>query len=351
ALPYRHVVPGGRFREIYYWDSYFTMLGLIRDGHRADATAMVDTFADMLKRYGRVPNGSRSYYLSRSQPPFLYLMVGLLSDDQPAAYARYLAALRTEHRYWMAGAATLKPGTATQHVVRLADGTILNRYWDARETPREESYVEDVALAATTGRPAPEVYRDIRAAAESGWDFSSRWFADGRSFATIRTTALAPVDLNSLMYGMERAIAAGCARTRDTACVREFTQQAERRARAIATHLWAPEAGAYEDLDWRSGRRTGQLTAATLMPLFVGAARPDQARQVAATVSARLLRKGGLATTTAATGQQWDEPNGWAPLQWIAVSGLDRYGEAALADSIATRWVATVSGVFASTGR
>ena len=351
ALPHGYVVPGGRFREIYYWDSYFTMLGLVRDGHAGDATAMVDNFADMLRRYGHVPNGSRSYYLSRSQPPFLYLMVGLLSEDKPAAYARYLDALRTEHRFWMQGAATLRPGSATAHVVRLADGAVLNRYWDTRDTPREESYAEDVALAAKTGRSPKLVYRDIRAAAESGWDFSSRWFADGKTFATIRTTALVPVDLNSLLFGLEEAIAQGCARRRDAVCEADFSRQAKARAAAIATHLWDPAAGAYEDLDWRTERRTGRLTAATLMPLFVGTASRDQAKAVAATVSARLLRRGGLATTTAATRQQWDEPNGWAPLQWIAVAGLDRYDERALADTIAARWVATVSGVFACTGR
>ena len=124
---------------------------------------------------------------------FLYLMVGLLSRDRPSAYARYLPALRAEHRFWMAGAAALRPGAAAGHVVRLRDGALLNRYWDARNTPREESYAEDVALAASTSRPAREVYRDIRAAAESGWDFSSRWFADGQRFASIQTTALAQI--------------------------------------------------------------------------------------------------------------------------------------------------------------
>jgi len=353
ALPLAHayVVPGGRFREVYYWDSYFTMLGLVRDGHVADAAAMVENFADMVKRYGHVPNGSRSYYLSRSQPPFLYLMVGLLSPDRPSAYARYLPALRAEHRFWMAGAASLRPGAAAGHVVRLRDGALLNRYWDARNTPREESYAEDVALAAGTSRPAREVYRDIRAAAESGWDFSSRWFADGRRFSSIETTALAPVDLNSLLFGLEQAIAAGCGRRGDTACARDYAEQARRRGQAIKRHLWDPGTGSFQDANWRTGRRTGRISAATLMPLFVGLADRNQGDRVAGTVSARLLRAGGLATTTVSTGQQWDEPNGWAPLQWIAVNGLDRYGHQPLADAIASRWIRTVSGVFRCTGR
>jgi len=353
ALPLAHayVVPGGRFREIYYWDSYFTMLGLVRDGHRAEARAMVENFADMVKRYGHMPNGSRSYYLSRSQPPFLYLMVGLLAADRPSAYARYLPALEAEHRFWMAGAGALRPGEATGHVVRLGDGALLNRYWDARDTPREESYAEDVALAAGTGRPAREVYRDIRAAAESGWDFSSRWFADGQRFASIQTTALAPVDLNSLLFGLEQAIAAGCERRRNLACARNYAKQARRRGQAIRRHLWDPGSGAFQDVNWADGRRTGRISAATLMPLFVGLADRNQGDRVAATVAGRLLRRGGVATTNASTGQQWDEPNGWAPLQWIAVSGLDRYGHQALADTIAARWVRTVSGVYRCTGR
>lgn len=353
ALPlaHRYVVPGGRFREIYYWDSYFTMLGLVHDGHGAEARAMVDNFADMIGRYGHVPNGSRSYYLSRSQPPFFYLMVESLPGDRSGNVARYLDALRAEHRFWMAGAATVRPGEAAGNVVRFADGDLLNRYWDARGTPRDEAYAEDVKLAASTGRPAPEVYRDIRAAAESGWDFSSRWFGDGAHFATIETTQLAAVDLNALLYGLERAIADGCGRRGDAACVRDYRGQADARARAMVRHLWNPATGSFEDANWRTGRRTGRLSAATLMPLFVGMASPQQGDAVARTVAARLIRAGGIATTEARTGQQWDEPNGWAPLQWIAVAGLDRYGHRDVADMIAARWIRTVAGVFRCTGR
>ncbi|HLZ79216.1 MAG TPA: trehalase family glycosidase, partial [Sphingomonas sp.] len=335
-----------------YWDSYFTMLGLIRDGHRDAAVSMVDDFADMLASYGHIPNGSRSYYLSRSQPPFFYLMVGLLSDEPGQSYVRYLKALKTEHAFWMRGAQGLAAGQATGHVVRLADGTLLNRYWDARDTPREESYAQDVALAASSPRPPAEVYRDIRASAESGWDFSSRWFADGAHFETIETSSLVTVDLNSLLYGMERAIAEGCRRTGDAACARDFDTQAQMRAAAIQHYLWNDEAGAFEDMNWQTGKQTGRLSAATLYPLFTGLADAHQADKVAATVEGKLLRSGGLATTTATgTGQQWDEPNGWAPLQWIAVSGLDRAGHRALADTIAGRWLRTVSSTYACTGR
>jgi alpha,alpha-trehalase len=352
GFAYRHVVPGGRFREIYYWDSYFTSLGLVRDGHAEVAADMVAGFADLITRYGFVPNGTRSYYLSRSQPPFFYLMVGLLAPDDPAdAYARYVDALRAEHAFWMRGRATLEAGRAAAHVVMLADGNVLNRYWDAREVPRDESYREDVALAARADRNAADVYRDLRAAAESGWDFSSRWLADGRSLETIETTAIVPVDLNSLLYGLERAIAQACMQLRDQACADDYSDHAQQRRAAMDRYLWDEKAGHYVDYHWQRSASTGKLSAATLYPLFTGAASIAQAARVARVVRAQLLAPGGLATTMLRTGQQWDKPNGWAPLQWIAVEGLRRYGDDALAHTIAQRWLRTVEQSFAATGK
>jgi alpha,alpha-trehalase len=350
-LDHPYVVPGGRFRELYYWDSYFTMLGLVRDGHRQSVRDMTQNFADMITRYGHIPNGSRTYYLSRSQPPFFYLMVGLTSDDGVAAFAAYLPALRAEHAFWMDGEENLAPGQARAHVVALPDGAVLNRYWDALDAPRDESYREDVALARSAGRPAQELYRDIRSAAESGWDFSSRWLADGRTLATIETTSIVPVDLNSLLYGLEQAIAAGCERARDAACREDFTRRARARSNAINAHLWDAEQGTYLDYHWRNGERTDRPSVAMLYPLFVGLASREQAGRVAAATRTLLLRPGGLVATPQRTGHQWDAPNGWAPLQWIAISGLSDYGEDKLAREIATRWLETVSRVYAETGK
>jgi alpha,alpha-trehalase len=351
ALAHPYVVPGGRFREMYYWDSYFTMLGLVRDGREQSVRDMTDNFADLIARYGHAPNGTRSYYLSRSQPPFFYLMVGLTSADQAAAFAAYLPALKAEHAFWMEGEAGLAPGQAAEHVVKLADGAVLNRYWDALDIPRDESYREDAALAAASQRPAAELYRDIRSAAESGWDFSSRWFADGQSLASIETTSIIPVDLNSLLYGLEQAIAEGCGRVHDAACVSDYTHRADARRSAVNATLWDAESGTYLDYQWRRGARLDRPSAAMLYPLFVGMAAPEQAASVAAKARALLLQSGGLVATPRRTGQQWDAPNGWAPLQWIAVSGLHAYGEDALARDIATRWLATVSRVYGETGK
>ena len=115
--------------------------------------------------------------------------------------------------------------------------------------------------------------------------------------------------------------------------------------------LWNPEAGAYTDYDWRKGRSTGRITAATLYPLYYKTTDANRAREVAKTVRTHLLQPHGLATTTVSTGQQWDAPNGWAPLQWLAIQGFRNYGEEQLAGAIAQRWVASNLEVFGKTGK
>jgi len=226
-LPRPYVVPGGRFREVYYWDSYFTMLGLLESGRGDLVEGMVADFAHLVDTFGHIPNGARTYYLSRSQPPFFFAMVELLSGQEPAhALATYLPQLKKEYAFWMDGAAGLTPGGAHRRVVALEDGSILNRYWDDRDTPRDEAYWEDTTLARAAHREPAQLYRDIRAAAESGWDFSSRWLADARTLATIDTTEIIPVDLNSLLFGLESVIRAGCERAGDRACAQQFAQRA-----------------------------------------------------------------------------------------------------------------------------
>ena len=287
---------------------------------------MVGDFAYLIDTYGHIPNGTRSYYLSRSQPPFFFAMVGLLDTRDPsAAYARYLPQLRREHAFWMQGEKGLRRGTAHRRVVALGDGSIVNRYWDDADTPREESFREDTELARSSGRIPRQLYRDLRAAAESGWDFSSRWFADGRNLAAIDTTEIVPVDLNSLLFGLETAIRSGCERAADAPCAAEFTRRA------------ACQADCRESLSVECRRR--RLFGLSLHPaatraahfrsdalsLFVALADERQARAVARAISRDLLKAGGIVTTPVASGQQWDAPNGWPPLQWVGISGLRRY--------------------------
>jgi alpha,alpha-trehalase len=344
----RFVVPGGRFRELYYWDSYFTMVGLRTSGRDDLVADMVENFARLIDRYGHIPNGARSYQVSRSQPPFFAAMVELAGDR---ALLERLPQLEREHEFWMEGAGSLSRGQAYRRVVMLADGTVLNRYWDDLAIPRDESYLEDVETARSGSRPEAEMYRELRAAAESGWDFSSRWFADGKSLNTIHTTDFIPVDLNSLLYQLELTVARGCKAAKRAECTSQMTARAEARKNAMLKYLWDEKLGTFVDYDWRAGRKSAHVTAAAAFPLFVGLASRDQARQVAQSFRKTLLKPHGLLTTAIDTGEQWDAPNGWAPLQWIAIDGLRRNGEGGLAAEIAAGWVAENARVYCKTGK
>ncbi len=346
-LPHAYVVPGGRFGELYYWDSYFTMLGLAASGHHRLLRDMVDNFAYLIDTYGHVPNGTRSYYLSRSHPPMFVFMLDVLAEIEPDCRARYLPQLRREHEFWMRGEAELACGEQHRHLVRLADGGLLNRYWDERATPREESYCEDVATARDSPRVPQEIYRDLRAAAASGWDFSSRWIGDGHGgLCSTRTTAILPVDLNSFLFRLESAIASLAQGAGDAGVERQFADRALARQHAIHRWMWSSVEQAFFDYDWQLERARTSLTAATVAPLFAGLASAAQAAALAGTLRSRLLAEGGLATTERLTDEQWDQPNGWAPLQWLAIAGLRAYGETALAAEIAERWLSTVARLY-----
>jgi alpha,alpha-trehalase len=356
-LPAPYVVPGGRFREIYYWDSYFTMLGLVASGRTDLMRGMLDDFAYLVRTHGHIPNGTRTYYLSRSQPPYFAAMVGLFATATDSTQAlQYLEPMESEYAFWMDGADRTTPGTAVRRVVRLADGTLLNRYWDDRNDPRPESYREDVRLAASLPDSArPALWRNIRAAAESGWDFSSRWMRDPADLRTLETTALAPVDLNALLYHAERTIAA-LRRLRhapgDAAVATRFDAAADARRSAIQSHFFDAASGFFFDLRWKSGELvTDRPTLAAATPLYFGVATPQQGQAVAARLAKDFLRSGGFVTTTIASGQQWDAPNGWAPLQWLAIEGSRRAGRADIADQGRDRWLALNRRVYSASGK
>lgn len=345
-LPYDYVVPGGRFSEMYYWDSYFTMLGLAESGRHHLLRSMADNFAFLVDHYGHIPNGNRTYYLSRSQPPVFALMVDLFETHGIQPALRYLPQLKREHAYWMAGAKDLARGEAARHVVRLPDGALLNRYWDERNTPRDEGYVEDVETAARGTRTKGDVYRDLRAGAESGWDFSSRWLADPDDLSTIRTTSILPIDLNSFLHKLETQIEKLARAQGDASAADAFGSQAAARRRAIDRYLWSEKDGAFVDYDWQLGVQRDGLSAALAVPLYVGLASREQAHRAARALESRLLAAGGVRTTEQESQQQWDRSNGWAPLQWMAARGLIRYGEQMLGREIAHRWLATVAALY-----
>ncbi|PYD78453.1 alpha,alpha-trehalase TreF [Komagataeibacter sucrofermentans] len=351
-LPFTYVVPGGRFSELYYWDSYFTMIGLYENQKIDLMRDMVRDMASMIDRYGHIPNGSRTYYLSRSQAPFFSLMVDLLAmHDGQVAYTTFLPELQAEYDYWMDGQDSVAPGSAYRHVVRLPDGTIMNRHWDDRDTPRDESYPQDIATAAESSRPKNEVYRDLRAGSETGWDFSSRWLADGHTLSTIHTTELLTVELNFLIPHLQQTLAHAYDLKGNKEEAARYAHLAEERISAAQRILWDERRAAYIDYDWKKGESTSILSGATVVPLFLQMATPEQAKAVSETVRKNLLKVGGLiATERTNSGQQWDAPNGWAPLQWMAVKGFNQYGYDQLASDIAARWMGRVIGTYEKSG-
>jgi len=357
ALPLKfpYVVPGGRFSEMYYWDSYFTMLGLQEAGENNLVEDMVKNFAALIDSFGHIPNGTRTYYISRSQPPFFALMVELLAQvkgDQ--VYSDYLPQLQKEYNYWMQGSEHLLAGLATRCVVRMKDGSLLNRYWDELDTPRPEAWFEDHTLASKSSNPK-KLCRDLRAAAASGWDFSSRWLADKKSLATIQTTNIIPVDLNSLLYKLELTIAKAQVIRQNDSAAAQYRKKALARLMAIDKYCWNKSLNFYTDYNFVSQQRSSLVTPAGMYPFCFFDQRLGYqsllARKAADVVRARLLKDGGVLSTEIATGQQWDAPNGWAPLQWMTIWGFDRCGQKELAREIALRWINLNTAVFNRTGK
>ena len=352
-LPRPYVVPGGRFREIYYWDSYFTMLGLAEAGHVGRIRDMVDNFAWLIDQVGFIPNGNRNYFCSRSQPPYFSLMVELLAQvsGEPCLPADYQPQLLREYEFWMAGADSLGNGVNAHRRVVAANGACLNRYWDDVAEPRQESYAEDIELSSSTGRPAEDLYRNLRAGCESGWDFGSRWLGDDDSLASIRTTRIVPVDLNTLMFNLERLIARNFEATGDDRRAEDFDAKARTRERLLRTLFFDEQAGLFTDLVLPDLAPSPRLSIASAYPMAFGIATEAQGKRVAERLEAEFLADGGWVTSLYDTGQQWDAPNGWAPSQWTVYEALSRYGHAKLAREGARRWIDTVVRVYGDSGR
>jgi alpha,alpha-trehalase len=352
-LPFPYIVPGGRFGEIYYWDSYFTMLGLRASGKIESIENMVKNLSYLIDTIGYIPNGNRTYYLGRSQPPFYSLIVKLLAEvSGKQILPKYLSQLEKEYGFWMKGAQDLDDEHSSAHrSVRMPDGEILNRYWDENTTPRPESLRQDVELANQSHLQSSTLFRHLRAGAESGWDFSSRWFKDGNSLSTIHTTEIIPVDLNCLLANLERTIAEAYELSGKPEVVRQYQSLAEKREKAIQKYCWNNDAGFYFDYDFAQSKQKNALTLAGVFPLFFKIATDAQAKSVALVIQEKFLKPGGVVSTLETTGQQWDAPNGWASLQWITIIGLENYGHHELATSIARRWTKLNSDVFRRTGK
>jgi predicted transposase YbfD/YdcC len=243
---------------MYYWDTYFSMLGIQIAGRKDLLLALVKNFSSIIDRYGFIPNGCRTYYLSRSHPPLLVLMLEMLEQEFGTdTISPFLPALKREYEFFM-----------TTRSVKLPNGASLNRYWDAKNTPREESYLEDVELIHVNPDHLT-LGRELRAAAESGWDFSSRWFGNS-GLGSIHTTDFAPIDLNCILYHLEMQLGIWLEDT-------SYTQAAQTRKTTILEHCWDETQGWFFDLEHQTGVRSQSWTLAGMFPLYFRLATPAQA--------------------------------------------------------------------------
>jgi alpha,alpha-trehalase len=379
-LPNTYVVPGGFFNEMYGWDSYFIIRGLLRDNRVDIARGMVENFFFEIEHYGAVLNANRGYFLTRSQPPFLTSMIMGVHEAQKAA--------RKDDRAWLARAydyakRDYELWTREPH---LAGDTGLARYFDFGEGPVPEitnsrdTYYYDVArqLAArpqlfdgyltpeaVNGTPTEwprltsymcpdgstpgsncspagklaftsDYYKGDRSMRESGFDISFRFGPFGAG-----THHFAPVCLNSLLFKTEQDLGTLARMLGRNDEATQWEQRAEARRAAINKYMWDEKSGMFFDWNIEKGTRSDYVYASTFYPLWAGLATKEQAQAVAANLK-RFEQPGGLATSDRETGVQWDLPYGWAPLQLIAVEGLRRYGFEDGANSIASKFVSTV---------
>jgi alpha,alpha-trehalase len=233
----------------------------------------------------------------------------------------------------------------------MPDGSILNRHWDDNNAPRQESYAEDVSTSKEYVNKDGKAFVNLRASAESGWDFSARWFEDTLHLNTIETTDIVPVDLNALLYAYEIILSKAAKASGQTAKASSYLQKAQKRKAALLKYCWNRDLNYFFDYDFKQKHTTDKWSIAGVMPLFTKLAEASQAEAVMKQIEEKFLKDGGVVTTLYHTGQQWDAPNGWAPLEFLAVKGLLNYGYDSLAKTIAERWMALNEKVFATTGK
>lgn len=319
GLPRPYLVPsdGAMFQEMYYWDSYFTMLGVLETEHEHLVIDIVENLAALFRRFGVIPNASRYYFLSRSQPPLFTAMIWLAHDllrrrdeGEAAAFLRRMMRLaEQEHEaVWQ--------GTAQPHHRQMYAG--LSRYFDIN-------------------------YLDMLASCESGWDHSTR--CDDLWLEHL------PADLNSILYVREMDFARAAELLGAPRRATGWRERAAARADTMRDLMWDSQQGFFLDYNWVQARRNPHPSLAGFYPLWAGLASAAQAARVVQDWLPRFEQPGGLVTTLEErAGRQWAYPNGWAPLNWLVVAGLERYGYDAEARRIMTKWCDNCAAVLARTG-
>ncbi|XP_029428987.1 trehalase isoform X2 [Rhinatrema bivittatum] len=346
-VPYPVVVPGGRFREFYYWDSYWVINGLLVSEMKATAKGMIENFLYLVERYGLIPNGGRVYYLRRSQPPFLTLMMdSYMAKYEDSEFLRLnIHLLEQEYEFWMSNRSVIVSLGGKNYT--------LNRYNVQVGEPRPESYSVDLELAGNlTEEARQELWAELKSAAESGWDFSSRWYAGGvtKQTGTLRdtkTSAIVPVDLNAVLCQTERLLASFYKMLGNLSKVQKFEAARTRRLEAVQAVFWDTALGIWLDFNLVTKQRNKAFYPTNLAPLWAECIMDQSLVEMAVRYleeSEALSYRNGIPTSLYQSGQQWDFPNAWPPLQHIVIEGLAKSSSARaqeMAFQLAQNWIRT----------
>ncbi|XP_065842693.1 trehalase-like [Oscarella lobularis] len=351
-VPHPFIVPGGRFREFYYWDTYWIVKGLLACNMSDTVMNTLLNFVDLVNRYGFVPNGGRVYYTKRSQPPLLSLMIwDYYQHTGNLSFVRYVFdALEREHDYWLLNKTV---------EIKIAEKSYRLAHYEAQSSvPRPESYKKDVMSAVgKSPAAAAALYRDIASAAESGWDFSTRWMAQSGENAsemnTIRTSKIIPVDLNSILSTVEMKLSLMAALIGETDKAHDYKLLSQERAQAIEDVMWNSTLHLWVDYDVELEQHVQAFYLSSVVPIASGVS-TNQSRIDASIQKLQSLDvlsyAGGVPTSLIASHQQWDYPNTWPPLQWFTIVALEKAHRSELAFALAQKWIGTNYAAWKQTG-
>ncbi|XVE58119.1 hypothetical protein DITRI_Ditri04bG0144500 [Diplodiscus trichospermus] len=365
-LPGPVMIPGSRFREVYYWDSYWVIRGLLVSKMYETAKAIVTNLISLVDEYGHVLNGARAYYTNRSQPPLLSAMVYEVYNQtgDVELVRKSLPPLLKEYQFWNSEIHTL--------IVRDAEegNHSLNRYYAMWNKPRPEASTIDKEFASKflSVSEKQQFYRELASAAESGWDFSTRWMRNSSEFTTLSTTTILPVDLNIFVLRMELDIAFLAKVVGENTVAEDFLRASQTRLKAFNSIFWNENMGQWVDYwlnnnaeskepqTWEAQNQNRNVFASNFVPLWIDLFNSDTPlveKVTRSLQSSGLLCDAGIATSLTNSGQQWDFPNGWAPLQHMIVEGLSRSASIEarrVAKDIAERWIRTNYVAYKKTG-
>jgi alpha,alpha-trehalase len=344
-----YLATGESQSEFNYAKSYFAMVGLTETPVDSTNKHMIQNFIQFIQDFGHVPAGNRSYLMSLSNAPYLSLMLELASENDPGLLIKSLPQLTKEYQFWMSAEnkeevknqneSLQKKQLAYKHVVFSEKNNSLNRYFSAINSPRPEAYLEDLSLASKT--KSKNVYQQIIASSEAGWVNSNRWLANEALPESIHTQDILPIDLNALLYQLEKTLAKGYALKKEKTYADSFENLAKIRKANFNKYFWNEAKGFYFDYDFVSKKQKNIYSLAAAFALLVGLASDDQANSVAKVIAEKILKPGGLVSSVYSLNSPETSNVGTPELHWVTIAALRKHNKTELAATIKQRWVKT----------